>query len=224
VSRLQAGALVTAVRTCLEQEFPYIAAERSSTPEAEESAYGPVPRVKRRMDIATPQVEAPPGLAPPSVQQMSGFAGTVPAGETRATVFGRRGGAPHLDARLVDKPGKYSGERGDWRLWKARATGWLVAVHSDFGRFLAAAESHQGDMYVPQPLLEMSSFLHTELLAWLTGTQLAVVLRNLPLGGGESNGFAAWRTLCEEEERLDLAAQVAVLQEPLHPSSPFRRC
>jgi len=191
-----------------------MSAERSSAlvttglgvePETEESAYGPVPRAKRRMETSS-QIGTPPGLRPPGVEQMS-----------RSAIFGRRGAA-QLDARLVDKLGKYSGEKGEWRLWKARAVGWLAAVHPDFGRFLAAAEIHQGDMYVPQPLQEMSSLLHTELLAWLTGTQLALVLRNLPLGGGETNGFAAWRTLCDEEERLDPAAQVAILQELLHPN------
>eukprot|EP00445_Apocalathium_hangoei_P000170 CAMPEP_0203841912 /NCGR_PEP_ID=MMETSP0359-20131031/1673_1 /ASSEMBLY_ACC=CAM_ASM_000338 /TAXON_ID=268821 /ORGANISM="Scrippsiella Hangoei, Strain SHTV-5" /LENGTH=475 /DNA_ID=CAMNT_0050756415 /DNA_START=356 /DNA_END=1783 /DNA_ORIENTATION=+ len=189
-----------------------MAAERNCQRDAQEGEEEPgleAPRVRRRFEEMSSPMTAPPGLERVSSQTTSG---------ERPVIFGRRGGATHLDARLVDKPGKYNGEKGEWRLWKARAVGWLAAVHPDFGRFLAAAEVHQGDMYVPQPLQEMSSLLHTELLAWLTGTQLALVLRNLPLGGGETNGFAAWRTLCDEEERLDPAAQVAVLQELLHPN------
>eukprot|EP00445_Apocalathium_hangoei_P066670 CAMPEP_0204122266 /NCGR_PEP_ID=MMETSP0361-20130328/8637_1 /ASSEMBLY_ACC=CAM_ASM_000343 /TAXON_ID=268821 /ORGANISM="Scrippsiella Hangoei, Strain SHTV-5" /LENGTH=300 /DNA_ID=CAMNT_0051073609 /DNA_START=601 /DNA_END=1499 /DNA_ORIENTATION=- len=187
-----------------------MAAEREYQREVEP---GPeAPRVRRRLEETSSPMEAPPGLEQLRTPTTSSFSGGV-----RPAVYGRRGGNPQLDARLVDKPGKYSGERGDWRLWKARAVGWLVAVHPDFGRFLTAAENHKGDVNVPLSLLEMSSFLHTELLAWLTGTQLALVLRSLPLSGGESNGFAAWRTLCEEEERMDPAAQVAVLQELLHP-------
>eukprot|EP00445_Apocalathium_hangoei_P041853 CAMPEP_0203973112 /NCGR_PEP_ID=MMETSP0359-20131031/99418_1 /ASSEMBLY_ACC=CAM_ASM_000338 /TAXON_ID=268821 /ORGANISM="Scrippsiella Hangoei, Strain SHTV-5" /LENGTH=484 /DNA_ID=CAMNT_0050911255 /DNA_START=224 /DNA_END=1678 /DNA_ORIENTATION=+ len=190
-----------------------MAAERVGDAEAEEPGVD-VPRVRRKVEETTSSsMSAPPGLEHVCSQTTSSSSGVV-----RLVTFVRRGGNPQLDARLVDKPGKYSGERGDWRLWKARAVGWLMAVHPDFGRFLAEAEKHQGDMNIPLSLLEMSSFLHTELLAWLIGTQLALVLRSLPLGGTETNGFAAWRMLCQEEERMDPAAQMAVLQELLHPN------
>jgi len=148
----------------------FMAAERECQREAEP---GPeAPRVRRRFEETSSPMDAPPGLEHLRTQTTSSSSGGV-----RLATFGRRGAVPQLDARLVDKPGKYSGERGDWRLWKARALGWLTAVHPDFSRFLAEAESHQGDMNVPLSLREMSSFLHTELLAWLIGTQLALVLR-----------------------------------------------
>ncbi len=77
------------------------------------------------------------------------------------------------------------------RVWKLKASGWLCAVNVRYRRLLPEAEKSDTTLEnVADEVLMLDTFLYTQLLVWLDGEQLEMLLR-----GPEDRGFEAWHTL-----------------------------
>ena len=89
----------------------------------------------------------------------------------------------------------------------------MVAVDARYRTWLREAEQWTSEIVGVSPqAVELSEFLYAELLAWLRGEQLEILLR-----GAEGNGFKGWRTLVREQEQLEPARKVEQLERLLHP-------
>ena len=118
-----------------------------------------------------------------------------------------------IDPKLLDKPDAFDGVGTSWRIWKLRATGWLSAVDVRYRHLLPAAERSEATLdLIAEEVTMLDTFLYTQLLVWLEGEQLEMLLR-----GPENKGFEAWRSLVRAQERLEPTRKVAQLEKLLHP-------
>ena len=151
-------------------------------------------------------------IPPPAVTtgaQMSMTTLTTPTITTTTMTGTQR----RLDPKLLDKPEPYDGAETGWRVWKLRAVGWLSAVDGKFRQLLGEAERSEISLEnVAAEIVGLDTFLFTQLLVWLEGEQLEMLLR-----GPENRGFEGWRTLVRAQERLEPTHKVAQLEKLLYP-------
>ena len=135
----------------------------------------------------------------------------------------RRAERQSLDPRLLERPEKLPKNAEAWRFWKLRASGWLGCVDVRYKLLLIEAAEFENPITSVSPLIsDLDSFLYNQLLGWLEGEQLEVMMR-----GPEGAGFEAWRELVRQQERLEPARKVLTLERLLHPdfgdASEWRR-
>jgi hypothetical protein len=138
-------------------------------------------------------------------------------------VYERRQERPMLDPRLLERPERLPKDPESWRLWKLRVTGWLGCVDPRYRALLEEAANFEHHITsVNSSIAELDSFLYNQLLGWLEGEQLEVMMR-----GPEGAGFEAWRGLVQQQEKLEPARKVLMLEKLLHPdfgeASEWRR-
>ena len=121
-----------------------------------------------------------PPLLPPATTQA-----TPSASMSGPTSLPTAGNQRRMDPNLLDKPEAFDGIGTSWRVWKLRASGWLCAVDVRYRRLLPEAEKSDTTLEnVADEVLMLDTFLYTQLLVWLEGEQLEMLLR-----GPESRGF-----------------------------------
>ena len=80
-----------------------------------------------------------------------------------------------LDPRFLQRPGIFSEERADRRIWKLRFSAWLTGVDARFREGLKEAEQFPSPMeitMVPVDMQDLATFLFAELVCVSSGILL----------------------------------------------------
>ena len=89
----------------------------------------------------------------------------------------RRAERQLLDPRLLERPEKLPKDAEAWRLWKLRVGGWLGCIDVRYKPLLIEASNFENPISSVSPLIaDLDSFLYNQLLGWLEGEQLEVMM------------------------------------------------
>eukprot|EP00928_Gymnodinium_smaydae_P089178 TRINITY_DN73179_c0_g1_i1.p1 TRINITY_DN73179_c0_g1~~TRINITY_DN73179_c0_g1_i1.p1 ORF type:complete len:456 (+),score=40.33 TRINITY_DN73179_c0_g1_i1:77-1444(+) len=120
-------------------------------------------------------------------------------------------GSSGIDPRLLEKPERFSGDAGEWRLWQTTFPSWLESVDPRFERLLKEAEVQALPISSVHPTVRvLDRFLWHEPLGLVRGDSLQLILDT-------SSGFEAWRQLVLEHEKLTGGRKLLKIEDLLHP-------